>query len=154
MARPDRAAGLYGAINAISDRLDPLIRRFALNRLSQLISRTDSITAVQLSRKSGAVHSTNGFTWGYPFRRGRHSLMLWPSRLLTPLTVRHCNAAPEGFYVRAFRRFVTSSTVEYATRLTGRLPGLVLHQQEGQPLSAAHSQDKRIDEDGLSSPRP
>jgi hypothetical protein len=56
MARPDRAAGLYGAINAISDRLDPLIRRFALNRPSQLISRTDSITAVQLSRKSGAVH--------------------------------------------------------------------------------------------------
>jgi hypothetical protein len=55
MARPDRAAGLYGAINAISDRLDPLIRRFALNRPSQLISRTDSITAVQLSRKSGAV---------------------------------------------------------------------------------------------------
>src|SRR5206468_1372645 len=46
----------------------------------------------------------------------------------------HCDAAPEGFYVRAFRRFVTSSTVEYATRLTGRLPGLVLHPQEGQPL--------------------
>jgi hypothetical protein len=57
MARPDRAAGLYGAINAISDRLDPLIRRFALNRPSQLISRTDSITAVQLSRKSGKRHT-------------------------------------------------------------------------------------------------
>jgi hypothetical protein len=61
MARPDRAAGLYGAINAISDRLDPLIRRFALNRPSQLISRTDSITAVQLSRKSGAVHWRESF---------------------------------------------------------------------------------------------
>jgi len=53
------------------------------------------------------------------------------------------NAAPEGFYVRAFRRFVTSSTVEYATRPTGRLPGLVSHQQEGQPFSAAHSPHKR-----------
>ena len=44
---------------------------------------------------------------------------------------------PRALYIRAFRRFVTSSTVEYATRPTGRLPGLVLHQQEGQPLSAA-----------------
>jgi hypothetical protein len=55
------------------------------------------------------------------------------------LAVRHRTAAPEGLYFRAFSRFVTSSTVEYATRPTGRLPGLVFHQQEGQPLSAARS---------------
>jgi len=76
----------------------------------------------------------NGFTWGCRFRRGRHSVMLWPSRLLALLAVRHRNAAPEGLYSRAFSRFVTSSTVEYATRPTGRLPGLVFHQQEGQPF--------------------
>ena len=45
---------------------------------------------------------------------------------------------PRTLYIRAFRRFVASSTVEYATRPTGRLPGLVSHQQEGQPFSAAH----------------
>jgi hypothetical protein len=82
------------------------------------------------------------FTWGCRFRRGRHSAMLWSSRLLVLLAVRHRNAAPEGLYSRAFSRFVTSSTVEYATRPTGRLPGLVFNQQEGQPLSAAHSDYK------------
>jgi len=68
--------------------------------------------------------------------------MLWPSRLLALLAVRHRCAAPEGLYSRAFSRFVTSSTVEYATRPTGRLPGLVSHQQEGQPFSAAYRTDK------------
>jgi hypothetical protein len=42
-------------------------------------------------------------------------------------------AAPEGVYIRACYRFVTSSAVEYATRPTGQLPGLDFHQQEKQP---------------------
>jgi hypothetical protein len=63
--------------------------------------------------------------------------MLRPSSSLALLTVRHRPAAPEGVSTRAFRRFVTSSTVEYATRLTGQLPGLDFHQQEERPLSAA-----------------
>jgi hypothetical protein len=63
--------------------------------------------------------------------------MLRPSSSLALLTVRHRDAAPEGVSTRAFRRFVTSPTVEYATRLTGQLPGLDFHQQEERPLSAA-----------------
>ena len=63
--------------------------------------------------------------------------MLRPSSSLALLTVRHHTAAPEGVSTRAFRRFVTSPTVEYATRLTGQLPGLDFHQQEERPLSAA-----------------
>jgi integrase-like protein len=81
---------------------------------------------------------TNGFPWDAKFQRGRHSVMLWPSKLLALLTVRHRMRHPRTLYIRAYRRFVTSSTVEYATRPTGRLPGLVFHQQEGQPVSAAH----------------
>jgi hypothetical protein len=102
----------------------PAVRRVLLTSSSP----TTSAFTLAIQARLPASGSTNGFTWGYPFRRGRHSLMLWPSRLLAPLAVRHCDAAPEGFYVRAFRRFVTSSTVEYATRPTGRLPGLVLPQ--------------------------
>jgi len=49
-----------------------------------------------------------------------------------PLT-RH----PGTLYARAFHRFVASSTVEYATRPTGRLPGRDSHPQEKQPFSAA-----------------
>jgi hypothetical protein len=63
--------------------------------------------------------------------------MLRPSSSLALLTVRHRDAAPEGVSTRAFRRFVTSPTVEYATRLTGQLPGLDFHQQDERPLSAA-----------------
>jgi hypothetical protein len=33
---------------------------------------------------------------GVEVRRGRHSLMLWPSRLLAPLAVRHCRSSVEG----------------------------------------------------------
>jgi len=59
--------------------------------------------------------------------------MLLPSSLLALLAVRHrCTAT---FYARAFRRFVTSSAVEYANRLTGQLPRLVFHQQEKRLLS-------------------
>jgi hypothetical protein len=105
-------------------------------------SPTTSAFTLAIQARLPASGTTNGFTWGYEFRRGRHSVMLRPSRLLALLAVRHCNAAPEGFYIRAFRRLVTSSTVEYATRPTGRLPGLVSHQQEGQPFSAAHNRDQ------------
>lgn len=63
--------------------------------------------------------------------------MLRPSSSLALLAVRHRSAAPEGVSTRAFRRVVASSTVEYATRLTGQLPGLDFHQQEEQSLSAA-----------------
>ena len=43
----------------------------------------------------------------------------------------------EEYKERLCCRLVTSSTVGYATRPTGQLPGLDFHQQERQPLSAA-----------------
>jgi hypothetical protein len=144
LRHPRLVAGIFPlwACPSFPGVLRPLRRRFVECSLTSS-SPTISAFTLAIQARLPASGSTNGFTWGCPFRRGRHSLLLWPSRLLAPLAVRHCDAAPEGFYVRAFRRFVTSSTVEYATRPTGRLPGLVLHQQEGQPFSAAHSQDKR-----------
>lgn len=80
---------------------------------------------------------------GGRFRHGRHSFMLRPSSLLAPLTVRHRYAAPGDFYARACCRFVTSSTVEYATRPTGQLPGRNLRPRERQPY--------RLHRDGLPS---
>ena len=118
----------------------PAARRVLLTSSSP----TTSAFAFPIQARLSASGATNGFTWGNGFRRGRHSVMLWPSRLFALLAVRHRYAAPEGVYIRAFRRFVTSSTVEYATRPTGRLPELVSHQQEGQPFSAAHSRHKRL----------
>ena len=84
------------------------------------------------ARLSSAIpHKTASRGWC--FRHDRHSLMLRPSSLLAPLTVRHRYAAPGDFYARACCRFVTSSTVEYATRPTGQLPGRDLLPQERQP---------------------
>jgi len=59
--RPDRAAGLYEALNAICDRRVPLASQSTLSRIALLISLSDSNTAVQLSRKSGAVHHFSDF---------------------------------------------------------------------------------------------
>jgi hypothetical protein len=46
MGRPDRAAAPYGAINAISDRLDLLIRRSALK--SAITVDLSTVTRVRL----------------------------------------------------------------------------------------------------------
>ena len=105
-------------------------------------SPTTSAFTLAIQARLPASDSTNGFPWGCPFRRGRHSLCCGPPGCSPSWPFGNRSAAPEGFYIRAFRRFVTSSTVEYATRPTGRLPGLVSHQQEGQPFSAAHSRNK------------
>src|SRR5262249_52338182 len=46
VGRPDRAAALYGALNAISDRLDPFIRRSALK--SAITVDLSTVTRVRL----------------------------------------------------------------------------------------------------------
>src|SRR5262249_27420471 len=59
----------------------PAVRRVLLTSSSP----TTSAFTLAIQARLPASGSTNGFTWGYPVRRGRHSLMLWPSRLRAPL---------------------------------------------------------------------
>jgi hypothetical protein len=58
----------------------PAVRRVLLTSSSP----TTSAFTLAIQARLPASGSTNGFTWGYRFRRGRHSLMLWPSSLLAP----------------------------------------------------------------------
>jgi len=63
--------------------------------------------------------------------------MLRPFSLLALLTVRHHQLAPKDVLHPSLLSIRCLLDSRYATRPTGRLPGLDFHQRERQPLSAA-----------------
>src|SRR5437016_859406 len=108
-------------------------------RQVHLTSSSPTTTAFTPLRPARLTASppANGFTRVLYFGAAGIPSRCGPPARSPPWPFGTASQHPGTLYTRAFCRFVASSTVEYATRPTGRLPGRDLRPLDGQPFSAA-----------------